>query len=76
MQVRNTELWCSKVNQLKSIQCKEDHILKILQDLKVDKATGSDGISPRLLWENKYLITSPLKSIFEKSFTEGKIPND
>ena len=76
MLVGNSELECSEVKQLKSIQFEEDHILKILQDLKVDKAAGPDGISPRTLWETKFLITRPLRLIFEKSFTEGIIPND
>ena len=76
MLVGNSELECSEVKQLKFIQFKEDHILKILQDLKVDKAAGPDGISPRILWETKFLITCPLRFIFEKSFTEGIIPND
>ena len=64
MQVRNTELECSEVKQLKSIQFKEDYILKILQDLKVDKAAGPAGINSKLLWETKYLNICPLKLIF------------
>ena len=64
MPVRNSELECSEVYQLKFIQFKEDYMLKILQDLKVYKAAGPAGINPKLLWETKYLNICPVKLIF------------
>ena len=45
-------------------------------DLKVDKSAGPDGILPRVLSECKYLITKPLKLLFDKSLNTGKVPRD
>ena len=42
--------------------------------MKIDKASGTDKVSPRLLKEAKNEIVKPLSIIFNKSLTLGKVP--
>jgi len=46
-------------------------MIKALDTLRVDKAVGPDGLSPRLLKETKEFISYPLYLLFKKSFSEG-----
>ena len=61
---------------LNNCEIEETQILEALMDLKVDKSAGPDGILPRVLSESKYLITKPLKLLFDKSLNTGKVPRD
>ena len=61
---------------LGNIQIEELDLLDILNDLDISKATGPDGISPRLLKECAVEIVSPLCHIFNLSLTSGKLPKD
>jgi len=51
-------------------------VIKALDTLRVDKAIGPDGLSPRLLKETKEFISYPLYLLFKKSFTESAVPDD
>ena len=53
-----------------------DMVLEALQKLNVNKSVGPDGIHPRLLKELAEEIASPITLIFNKSITEGKLPNE
>ena len=50
-------------------------ILQALKSLKVDSATGPDGIPSRLLKNVAQVIAVPLKRIFRFSFLTGTLPD-
>ena len=47
-----------------------------LKSLKPSKSPGPDGIHPRVLRELADVIADPLKQIFDKSLSEGKLPSE
>jgi len=47
-----------------------------LAKLRIDKAAGADGLSPRLLSETKQEISYPLLILFRKSLDEASVPDD
>ena len=49
---------------------------KQLATLKVNKATGPDGISPRVLRELADVLAKPLTTLFQSSLDKGKVPMD
>ena len=53
-----------------------DTVLKDLSKLRLDKAMGPDGISPKLLLETKVQICYPLYLLFRKSLDESLILED
>ena len=55
---------------------KEEEILQVLKELKIDKAAGPDRIHPRVLFELRYLIAKPLRIIFDKSLSTSSVPSD
>ena len=54
----------------------ESLVRKSLDSLRIDKAPGSDSISPRLLAELKDEITPPLTRIMQCSLASGIVPRD
>ena len=63
-------------NLMQDIIIKEEAILQSLEELKVDKAMGPDGLSPRILVEAKEYLVLPLKLIFSMSLSQGELPLD
>ena len=51
-------------------------ILKLLSNLKPDKASGPDGIKPVILKELREEVAQVIRLLFRKSFATGKIPTD
>ena len=51
-------------------------VLKLLANLKPDKAAGPDNIKPVLLKELRSEIAPVFKTIFEKSLETGTLPKD
>ena len=47
-----------------------------LERLKVCKSVGPDWIHPRILREQCEHICKPLHKLFNKSMTEGQLPDD
>ena len=62
-------------NLLGSIQIGESDVLDILCNLDISKATGPDGISPKLLKEYAFQIVQPLCHIFNHSLMSGELPS-
>jgi len=58
------------------IEFHEEKILKMLEKLNVSKSTGPDGLHPRILYETRTKITTPLKLIFEASLKLKELPHD
>ena len=55
------------------VKIDENRILKLLSNLKVDKAAGPDDIKPIVLKELRNEIAPVIKAIFEKSFETGQL---
>ena len=51
-------------------------ILKLLSNLKPDKAPGPDGIKPIFLKELREEIAQIIQLLYQKSFPKGKLPTD
>ena len=51
-------------------------ILKLLSNLKTDKAAGLDDIKPLVLKELRNEITPLVKANFEKALASGQLPKD
>ena len=58
------------------IQFNEEKIFKMLDKLNVSKSPGPDGLHPRILYETRTKITTPLKLIFEASLKLKELPHD
>jgi len=58
------------------IEFHEEKILKMLEKLNVSKSPGPDGLHPRILYETRSKITTPLKLIFEASLKLKELPHD
>ena len=59
---------------LENVTITEELISNAIDRLNSSKSQGPDNIHPKLLIETQSIIKKPLQIIFEKSFTEGKIP--
>ena len=57
-----------------NIPITEDEVHKVLKNLQIDKATGPDGVSNRLLKLTARSITSSLTMLFNKIVTTGTFP--
>ncbi len=55
---------------------KEQEVQKYLDKLDINKSTGPDNLTPRLLKELKQQILQPLTSIFNRSVQLNKVPED
>ena len=59
---------------LNDLSITEEQMCKVLTSLKVSKSPGPDLIHPRLLRELAQELSYPLKKLFNKTTSEGKIP--
>ena len=53
---------------------KESEILKLLQNLDVNKSCGPDGLHPNMLKELSATISKPITIIFNSSMCQGWVP--
>jgi len=60
--------------QLNNIQVNETEVRDILKSLKCSKASGPDGISPRMLKETANYFSVPLARLLNLSLQEGVFP--
>ena len=56
--------------------CSSANVGELLLTLDVNKATGPDGLSARLLREAAPVISDPLSKLFNMSLNRGKLPRD
>jgi len=61
---------------LLSIQISEQEILDALISLCTDKATGIDGIGPRILKQCAYILVKPLHHLFSTSLNRSSHPHE
>ena len=64
------------VQVLDDIAITADMVMNKLNRLRLDKAAGTDDISPRVLFEIRKEICYPLTVIFRKSLHLGEVPKD
>ena len=43
--------------------------------MNISKSMGPDGCHPRLFRETADIISTPLETVFDKTFNEGKVPD-
>ena len=58
------------------LKVKRKHVLKILKDLKPNKAAGIDKMSPKILREIADEIADIITSLFNDSINSGEIPGN
>ena len=63
-------------NGLEQIVITEERVRKVLRSLRGDKSPGVDGIGPRLLVHIQDEVCLPISILFNKSMSEGKVPED
>jgi hypothetical protein len=63
-------------NDLDSISVSTEDMNNLLSSLTIDKATGPDGISARLLKECSDEITPSLTALFNMLLSLGKVPQE
>ncbi len=56
--------------------CNESQVLSLISSLDIKKATGSDGISARMLRETAHSIAGSLTTLFNLSLKTGCFPTD
>ena len=62
-------------NPIHSVQTSPHEVFKILTHLNINKASGPDLISNRILKECATSLSEPLADLFNKSFNQGTFPN-
>ena len=63
-------------SELTDIEVTSEEVRKLLQDLNVNKATGPDGIPPRILSLAATELSIPIAILFQKSISTGSLPNE
>jgi hypothetical protein len=61
---------------LDNIDVTVDEVLKKRSGLKTDKSAGPDSLHPKVLFEVRQSISYPLYVLFNKSLSEGVVPED
>jgi len=64
------------VNVLLDIVISEEVVLKCLNRLSPNKATGVHGIATRVLTESAQVIVTPLLATFNRFMKDGMVPNE
>ena len=62
--------------ELRDVTITTDGVKKLLQNLNPHKASGPDGISPRVLRELAEEVAPILTTIYQSSISTGEIPSD
>jgi hypothetical protein len=63
-------------SKLENVSISEEAVMMQLNKLRVDKSTGADNLSGRLLSEIRNEICYPLSIIFRRSLDTGVVPED
>ena len=66
----------NNITVMNNIFVHKDGVLKLLKDLKPNKASGPDNISARLLKETADIIADPLCYIYNQSLSKSEVPSD
>ena len=62
--------------RIESINISEENVKDCIHNLKINKASGPDLISPRLLKEGAIVLVRPFSVIFNRSLQQGYFPSD
>ena len=63
-------------NPFEEVTFTDDDILERLSKINIYKSPGPDSLHPRILYEVRHVIATPLRIIFEASYQLGVIPSD
>ena len=62
--------------KLNEIYINEDIVFKKLSAINVNKSPGSDDLHPKLLFELRHQLVSPLTKLFKLSLETGIVPQE
>ena len=62
-------------NKLCDISITENDMYKVLNSLKLNKSPGPDGIHPKILRELSRELSAPLKTLFDRTLDDGRLPS-
>eukprot|EP00061_Rhincodon_typus_P001307 g14388.t1 len=65
-----------QADMLVRVNVRKENVLEILENMRIDKSPGPDGIYPRFLREAREDIAAPLAMIFASSLSTGVVPDD
>ena len=65
-----------QVGRSRNIQIKEEEVLAILRQIRVDKSPGPDRVFPQTLKETGVEIAGALAEIFKMSISTGQVLED
>ncbi|KAL8595170.1 hypothetical protein ACOMHN_013843 [Nucella lapillus] len=69
-------VWASSTPPMDDIHITAHGVQKLMENLNPNKATGPDGISPRVLKELAKELAPGLTAVFQSSLTTGSVPAD
>ena len=59
-----------------SIEVNEETVLKHLSKLNTSKSAGPDNIHPKILFETRFNLKTPICTMYKNSLKDGKIPTE
>jgi len=65
-----------ELERLSEICINEDIVFKKLSEINVNKSPGSDDLHPKLLFELRHQLVSPLTKLFKLSLETGIVPQE
>ena len=63
-------------SELSDFEITEEEVMKLLKDLNINKASGPDGIPPRILSIAATELSVPIAILFRKSLVSGTLPSE
>jgi len=66
----------SLTSEMPTLHITKDDILKKFSNLNLNKSPEPDSVHPRVLYEVRFEICTPLKHIMELSMSTGDVPLD
>ena len=73
--IPNIEMKPLQTDPLTTFNLNRDRVLKVIQNLKINKSPGIDGIHPRVLKEIAEIISYPITIIYKKSVAASELPS-
>ena len=61
-------------SQMPPVDINEKRVERLLKDLNIDKATGPDGMTPKMLKPMAKVLAKPISMIIETSLSRAKLP--
>ena len=66
---------CSRNSDIKNLLCHEDDVVQLLSSLDINKASGPDNISARMLKATAHSIAPSVTKLFNICIRNGTLPS-